>query len=85
MSGGRRQQDHSQRVYKGRWKEDKGHCHACERSICTDGLGTCESVDGQTLRDHDRLRTLQKVQDKAISHERSGEGKEGGHGREQIA
>ena len=85
MPRGDWQQDHSQRVYKGRWKEDKGHCHACERSICTDGLGTCESVDGQTLRDHDRLRTLQKVQDKAISHERSGEGKEGGHGREQIA
>lgn len=82
-SGG--QQDHSQGVYQGRWKEDKRHRHACESSICTDGLGTGESVDGQALRDHDRLRALQKVQDETVCHEWGSEGQEGGHGREQIA
>lgn len=76
---------HSQGVYQGRWKEDKRHRHACESSICTDGLGTGESVDGQALRDHDRLRALQKVQDETVCHEWGSEGQEGGHGREQIA
>lgn len=70
---------------QGRWKEDKRHRHACESSICTDGLGTGESVDGQALRDHDRLRALQKVQDETVCHEWGSEGQEGGHGREQIA
>ena len=66
-------------------KRTKRHRHACESSICTDGLGTGESVDGQALRDHDRLRALQKVQDETVCHEWGSEGQEGGHGREQIA
>ena len=58
VSGGRRQQDHSQRVYESGGKEDKRHCHAGESPICTDSLGPCEAVDSEPLRDHDRLGTL---------------------------